>query len=98
MQRLLATALVAGFWGQYILDIDAWSQISCMPLIVFSLVLLIKLVRTARDSKKRHSTTKLTALYALAWVGMFYLYPEAPTFLLPAHAVSWLMAICLLKL
>ena len=31
---LLATALVGGFWGQYILDIDAWSQISCMPVTV----------------------------------------------------------------
>jgi len=98
IQLLLATALVGGFWGQYILDIDAWSQISCMPLIVFSLVLLIKLARTAGDSKKPHSAIKLAALYALAWVGIFYLYPEAAAFLLPAHVVRWLMAVWLLKL
>jgi hypothetical protein len=98
IQLLLATALVGGFWGQYILDIDAWSQISCMPLIVFSLLLLIKLTQTIRSPEETHSVDKPLLLYALVWVGLFYLYPEAAGFLLPAHAICWAIAAGLFKL
>jgi hypothetical protein len=89
---LLAAALVGGFWGQYILDIDSWSQSACMPLTVFSLLLLIKLTETASNSGTPHFAPKLLILYAVAWVGMVYLYPEAAGFLLPAHIVCWVVA------
>jgi hypothetical protein len=89
---LLAAALVGGFWGQYILDIDSWSQSACTPLAVFSLLLLIKLTETASNSGTLHFAPKLLALYAIAWIGMFYLYPEAAGFLLPAHIVCWVVA------
>ena len=95
---LLATALVGGFWGQYILDIDAWSQISCMPLTVLSLLLFIKLAETSGNSGNPHSAFKLITLYMLVWVGLFYLYPEAAGFLLPAHAMCWGIALCFFKL
>jgi hypothetical protein len=94
---LLAAAIVGGFWGQYILDIDAWSQISCMPLIVLSLLLLIKLTQTTSQIESRYADAKLIIIYALIWVGMFYLYPEAAGFILPAHAICLIVAICFLK-
>jgi len=95
---LLATALVGGFWGQYILDIDAWSQISCMPLAVLSLLILIKLTQTSANPEKPNSAVKLLGIYGLVWLGLFYLYPEAACFLLPAHAICWVIAVCSFKL
>jgi hypothetical protein len=98
MPFLLAAAVVGGFWGQYILDIDAWSQSSCMPLIALSLLLFIKLAQAAGSIERSPETLKLLILYALAWVGMFYLYPEAAGFVLPAHALCWIIGICLLRI
>jgi hypothetical protein len=94
MPFLFAGAVVGGFWGQYILDMDAWSQSSCMPLIVLSLLLLIKLAQAAGPIERSPGTLNLLVLYALTWVGMFYLYPEAAIFVLPAHALCWIVAIC----
>jgi hypothetical protein len=93
IQLLLATALVGGFWGQYILDIDAWSQISCMPLIGLSLLLLIKLAQTTSNPEKPFPGAQLIFLYALVWVGMLYLYPEAACFLIAGHVICWVIAI-----
>jgi hypothetical protein len=98
IQLLLATALVGGFWGQYILDIDAWSQISCMPLIGVSLLLLIKLTQTTSNSGEPCHAAKLLSLYTLVWVGMLYLYPEAACFLIAGHAICWVVAICYFRL
>jgi len=81
----LAFALVGGFWGQYIVDINAWSQIAAMPLVVLSFVLLIRLFPSDRRQQTVQLPPRETLLYALSWLGIFYLYPEAAGFLLPGH-------------
>lgn len=94
---LVSAAIVGGFWGQNILDIDAWSQLACMPLILLSLLLLIRIVQLERHSVEPSSPSTFLILYALIWVGMFYLYPEAASFLLPVHAICWGISICFFK-
>jgi hypothetical protein len=89
---LLAGALVGGFWGQYILDIDAWSQIACMPILVLNLLLLLRLIHPIDSQKAPAYRLPVIMLYAVLWIGMFYLYPEAAVFLVPAHLFCFIIA------
>jgi hypothetical protein len=36
LAELLSAAIVRGFWGQYIVDINAWSQAAAMPLLLLA--------------------------------------------------------------
>lgn len=38
LAELLSAAIVGGFWGQYIVDINAWSQAAAMPCFLFVLL------------------------------------------------------------
>ncbi len=59
-----------GFWGQYALDINAWSQVASAGILV-TLTALILRPRSLR------LTPRGTALVALFTAGAVYTYPEA---------------------
>jgi hypothetical protein len=83
---LLAAGIVGGFWGQYVLDLDAWSQSAFMPLAVCGLILLIKLAQNGTSFGRPPQAAKLELVYTVVWLGLFYLYPEGACFALPGHA------------
>ena len=83
---LLCVLIVGGFWGQYILDINAWSQEAALPLL---LMVLLMLLRSFVDER---FTGRLTSwsptVFAFVVTGAFYLYPEATMFYAPGIAVA----------
>ncbi|HEY6034200.1 MAG TPA: hypothetical protein VIV58_08075 [Kofleriaceae bacterium] len=68
----IAVAFPLGFWGQYVVDIDAWSQIASAPLLfaMFGFVLL------APNAWSRRDAWRIAGGLALACAGAVYLYPE----------------------
>jgi hypothetical protein len=75
---LLCVLIVGGFWGQYILDINAWSQEAALPLLLMVLLMLL------RSFVHERFTGRLTSwsptVFAFVVMGAFYLYPEATMF------------------
>jgi hypothetical protein len=72
----LAIALVfpLGFWGQYVFDINAWSQIAAQPVLVLMFGITIhSLARPEHDSR---AAVRIGAVLAIAVAGAIYLYPE----------------------
>jgi hypothetical protein len=77
---LLAAALTVGFFEQYIVDINAWSQLAAQPLYL----LLLATVAMAFDRDRFGggaiaATTRIAVLFASLLAGVLYLYPEALT-------------------
>ncbi|MEO9185100.1 MAG: hypothetical protein ABI467_16505, partial [Kofleriaceae bacterium] len=68
----IAVAFPLGFWGQYVVDINAWSQIASAPLLfaMFGFVLL------APGAWSRRDGWRLAGGLAVACAGAVYLYPE----------------------
>jgi hypothetical protein len=83
---LLCVFVVGGFWGQYILDINAWSQDAALPLLL-TVVLMVLRVFSRERFKASLSSWSPTAI-ALVATGAFYLYPEATMFYLPGIAAA----------
>jgi hypothetical protein len=83
---VLCVLIVGGFWGQYILDINAWSEEAALPLLLTALLMLMRLFSDERF------TTSLTAwtfmAFTLVAMGAFYFYPEATMFYLPGIALA----------
>jgi len=68
-----AAALPLGFWGQYALDINAWSQVASSPL----LLLLVGLVLHATIAlPARGDDVRMAAVLAILIAGAVCLYPE----------------------
>ena len=65
----IAGVFPLGFWGQYVLDINAWSQIASAPLLLLLFTLLVH--AAAGDYSLR-----LAAVAAIVISGALYLYPE----------------------
>jgi hypothetical protein len=68
----IAVVFPLGFWGQYVVDINAWSQIAATPLLfaLFGLALHIPAMPSPREA------WRLAAGLALAVAGAVYVYPE----------------------
>lgn len=86
----LAVALVAGFWGQFTLDIRAFSQIVSLPL----LVMLIGWLLTDAHSKPifRYGVP-LTAVLLAA---LFFQYPEIIVAFFPGAGLIFLIRLWIL--
>jgi len=83
---LLCVLIVGGFWGQYILDINAWSQNAALPLLLT--VMLMSLRSFSQERFKAGLSSWSPTAIALVAMGAFYLYPEATMFYLPGIAVA----------
>jgi hypothetical protein len=71
-----AVAFPLGFWGQYVFDINAWSQISAIPtLFLFFALVIHAAVVPDRDG----SRVRVPIVIGVAVAGSLYLYPEAFT-------------------
>jgi hypothetical protein len=85
--QVIAVSLVypLGFWGQYVFDINAWSQIAAAPALLLMTALLIHsaVLREKGDSLAEGLT--VAAALAVTVAGAVYLYPEG--FLIYAAAV-----------
>jgi hypothetical protein len=73
---LLAAAYACGFWGQYSTDIDAWSAVASMPVLLSFWMLAMPLVAEEDESERARL---IGVLGLLAGTGL-YLYPEATVF------------------
>lgn len=80
---LLAVSLAGGFWGQWILDIDAWSQNAFMPLLLGMVLLVTGIASAATGTAGLMVPVQSLGLFALLATAAFYLYPEGSLFVLP---------------
>jgi hypothetical protein len=81
---ILAGAYACGFWGQYPLDINAWSQVAVMPVLISAwTIVFVELtspdVVTQGASRNRAEIAPIIAL-AILVAGGIYLYPEGISF------------------
>ena len=84
MAVILAGAYACGFWGQYPLDINAWSQVAVMPLLLSAwTIVFVELtspaVVTQGGNGIRAGIAPIIALAVLV-AGGIYLYPEGISF------------------
>lgn len=91
--ELLSLAIVGGFWGQYIVDINAWSQAAAMPLLLVGVLFFIRSFDTLDKSEKRSLTWTEISVFALNLIGAFYLYPEGTMFFFPVYGIILLLGI-----
>lgn len=95
-----AAAFAFGFWGQYILDINAWSQQAVVaPLLVAFACIVIPLrpeIRAANLESFAGSRSNEAIALALAGTGALYLYPEG-TFFFGAMVFTFLCYIGLFE-
>ena len=80
----LAGGYACGFWGQYPLDINAWSQVAIAPLLLSEwTIVFVELTTPAMvtqgDSRSRDEIAPIIAL-AILVAGGIYLYPEGISF------------------
>ena len=70
----IALAFPLGFWGQYIFDINAWSQIASQPLLFLAFGLGVHAL--ARPESELRAAARIAGVIAIAVAGAAYLYPE----------------------
>lgn len=66
---VVAAAFPLGFWGQWVLDINAWSQQATVPTLFLMAVLLI-------HAAAGESSLRMTGALAVLVAGSAFLYPE----------------------
>ncbi|MEP6859997.1 MAG: hypothetical protein ABJE66_05220 [Deltaproteobacteria bacterium] len=76
----IAWALPLGFWGQYILDIDAWSQVASASILFAVFALSLR----AADELSASEARRLAIAIGFASAGAVYLYPEGLSIYLAA--------------
>jgi hypothetical protein len=86
---VLAALIAGGFWGQYIVDINAWSQNAALPLLLLVFLLLVCLFSS--ESRPDKPLFWPPIVLAVTLVGAFYVYPEATLFYLPGIVVAGLV-------
>ena len=79
---LAALAFPLGFWGQYTLDIDAWSQVAAAPLALLLAGVLALMPLDAEGEGGRAAGWRAAGAAAVLVAGLTYLYPEQLLFLL----------------
>ena len=80
---LVGVSFYLGFWGQYIFDINAWSQTTWMPVILL-LIYEVFEISNAKATNSVYINTNSTILFSILAIGSFYLYPEGGAFFIPA--------------
>jgi hypothetical protein len=83
---VLCVLIVGGFWGQYILDINAWSENGALPLLLMVLLLLLR--SFSRERFTGEVPLWSPTLFAIVITGAFYVYPEATAFFLPGMGAA----------
>lgn len=73
----IALVFVVGFYGQYVIDINAWSQIGSTPAAIALLAITIL-------SVLKFSRNNLVILGVL-FISLLYIYPILYTFYIPAY-------------
>ncbi len=73
-----AFAYTIGFWGQYIFDINAWSQVASLPLLLAFVFQYIRLLQYLVDPSayKGKSIASQYIVTGLLVAGAFLFYPE----------------------
>jgi len=90
----LASALTVGFFQQYVVDINAWSQLAAQPLYL----LIVAFTALAFDYRRFETggtlgTVRLGAIFGALLGAVLYLYPEALSIYGIAAAAVLLLAI-----
>lgn len=81
---LIALIFPLGFWGQYVLDINAWSQISSVTILFLLVSLTIICLGVYKNEKPANiEYFKILSLISLVVSSALYLYPENLIFHLP---------------
>ena len=89
-----ALVFALGFWGQYVFDINSWSQIASIPTVLLMTGLLIHIaVIPEAPGAPPGRGWRLAAAIALALASGLYLYPES---VLVFGAAVWPLAILIL--
>ena len=83
LAAIVAFCAVVGFFGQYVIDINAWGQLAGMPLGIATLGLFVAYA-TDRAQPTWASRIGAGAAVAILVGGMLYLYPEVT----PVYAVA----------
>jgi hypothetical protein len=87
----IAAALTVGFFLQYVFDIDAWSELASLPMVLVGMTAAI-MAFTSAESRK--DAAAHAALAAVATVSVLYFYPEAVLeFALPLLAILVLVSL-----
>jgi|GEM_PF-3720315 hypothetical protein len=84
---LLAGAYACGFWGQYPVDIDAWSEVAATPLLLSAWTLVIALLAAPAPNGVAVPALALGIVIG----GALYLYPEGSLYhalILPAVVIA----------
>ena len=84
-------AFPLGFWGQYVLDIDAWSQTAAGPLLLLIFGLTVSSIATPED--RGGAAGRIAGVLGAAIAGAMFVYPEG--FLIYAAALGPIVAITL---
>jgi hypothetical protein len=76
---LVPLGYVVGFWGQYIFDISAWSQIASLPILVAFVFVVADVISSSNieSAITPHEMRSKSALAGLLCAGGFLLYPES---------------------
>jgi hypothetical protein len=94
MAAVGAAALALGFFLQYVFDIDAWSELAGLPVMLLAGTSLLILLDPLRQRETPSERWRLAAAAALALAGALYLYPECvPVYLAPLALVALLAGI-----
>lgn len=80
---VISLFFIFGFYGQYALDINSWSQIISYQVLIVSIVLVIL-------SLSAGTNIRLSMLIGIFLSASLYIYPESTTF----HAPAFLALLC----
>jgi len=76
----LSGATLLGFWGQYIIDINSWSQLAWFPLFASALIYPLLMINDGESHAIAFLHTRGAICWILTLVGCVYLYPEGASF------------------
>jgi hypothetical protein len=74
---LAAPVFALGFWGQYVLDINAWSQIASVSILLLAFVLLVEAGSAGPEESEGAAPWRLAGAIAVLAAGAIYVYPES---------------------
>ncbi|MCP5103374.1 MAG: YfhO family protein [bacterium] len=84
---LVSLVFPVGFWGQYVLDINSWSQDAFLPVMLLTLFIIVHIAGTFyhRSFKEIGKTVamRLILFLAVLFAAGLYLYPESLLFHIP---------------